>query len=75
MGRAAGRTLNRGQYLQLRTAGLGTVDVVSNTDDAALEGALGTTDAVAPLRAAVRRHQEIQKERAELTEVLGNEAA
>ena len=41
LGLAAGRTLNRGQYLRLGNAGLGTVDAVATANDAALEAALG----------------------------------
>lgn len=75
LGRAAGRSLNRGQYLRLLAAGLGTVDAVANAGDPELEAAIGSSAAVVSLRAAVRRHQQFQRERVELAEILGDEAA
>jgi hypothetical protein len=75
LGRAAGRSLTRGDYLRLRAAGLGTVAAVADADSRTLEQALGRSSAVSPLHDAVRRHQEREEEKRQLRALLETEAA
>src|SRR5439155_20151356 len=70
LGRAAGRSLTRGDYLQLRAAGLGTVAAVADADSTTLEQALGRRSVVPPLLDAVRRHQERKEEMRQLRTLL-----
>ncbi len=67
---AAGRALNRGEYLQLLAAGIGTPEGVRDADDQSLEQVLGSSMRVRQLRMDVEAHLKRESERAMLAALV-----
>jgi hypothetical protein len=67
---AAGRALNRGEYLQLLAAGIRTPEGVRDADDQSLEQVLGSSMRVRQLRMDVEAHLKRESERAMLAALV-----
>lgn len=70
LGLAVGRTLNRGEYLQLLTAGLGTPEALHSADDEVLEQVLGSAPRVQQLRRDVSAHLKREADKATLAALI-----
>ena len=70
LGLAVGRTLNRGEYLQLLTAGLGTPEALRSADDDVLEQVLGSAARVKQLRRDVSVYLKREADKATLAALI-----
>ncbi len=67
---AAGRALNRGEYLRLLTAGLGTPEAVRDAHDEVLAQVLGSAKRVQQLRRDVDAYVEREADKATLAALI-----